>query len=175
MLIKLIISYLIIFFSVATSPTNYIEIINNHVYFKKVKQAITTAPKNIHIIMFEMKYYEKYPNSTSNQLINALINAASRGVKVNVLLEISEWNKDTTLSNLSTGSMLKKHNVKVYYDDIDITTHCKLIIIDDYITIIGSTNWTYHGLTKNNESAVLIKSKSVAKQFKDYFYKILKR
>ncbi|MEK7290856.1 MAG: phospholipase D-like domain-containing protein, partial [Planctomycetota bacterium] len=44
-------------------------------------------------------------------------------------------------------------------------THNKILVIDNYITIVGSTNWTYSALKKNHEASVLIKSRSVAESF----------
>lgn len=121
-----------------------------------------------------MRYYKNYPDSPTNLLIESLINACRRGVDVHVLLEISDFEKKLAVQNMEVGTLLKRHGVKVYYDPLHITTHDKLIIIDDNITIIGSTNWTYHALAKNNESSLLIKSAELANYFKDYFYKILR-
>jgi len=65
--------------------------------------------------------------------------------------------------------MLEKAGVLVYNDPLNITTHSKLIIIDNYITVIGSTNWSYSALMKNNESSVIISSSEVAEHYEEYF------
>jgi cardiolipin synthase len=49
------------------------------------------------------------------------------------------------------------------------------LVIDEYITIIGSTNWTYSALRKNHEASVMIKSKSVALAFERKLKKIEKK
>ena len=53
--------------------------------------------------------------------------------------------------------------------------HSKIFVIDEYITIIGSTNWTYSALRKNHEASVMIKSKSVAIAFERKLEKIEKK
>ena len=58
------------------------------------------------------------------------------------------------------------------YDSPSKTTHTKVMIIDEQLTLLGSTNWTYSALTDNNEVSVLIRSKEVAKDLGDYFNKV---
>ena len=61
--------------------------------------------------------------------------------------------------------LLRKNGVTVYYDSDNRVTHSKIVVVDGYITILGSTNWTYSALKKNHEASVLIKSHSVAEVF----------
>ena len=44
--------------------------------------------------------------------------------------------------------LLRKKGVPVYYDDKDRITHDKILVIDNYVTIVGSTNWTYSALKR---------------------------
>jgi cardiolipin synthase len=126
--------------------------------------------------MFEMRYYPRYPKSKENQLIKELIRKAKKGVDVEIILEISKnINIRNTRANKKVGRLLSRAGVKVYYDNPHRTTHCKLIIVDKRFVVIGSTNWTYHGLEKNNESSVLIDSKEIARYFLKYFEDIKKR
>ncbi len=68
--------------------------------------------------------------------------------------------------------LLSENGVPVFYDNENRVTHNKVLIIDKYITIIGSTNWTYSALRKNHEASVMIKSGSVALAFEGKFEKI---
>lgn len=155
-------------------PTQNVEIITNKEYFEKVHYALEKANKSIQIIMFEAVYYEKYPNSPSNILIQDLIKAKKRGVKVEVILEIGIWD-NVNKNNIKVGKMLSDNGINVRYDSPSITTHAKLIIIDKKISIVGSNNWTYYSLTKNNETSVIITSKEVARVFGEYFEKIVNK
>ncbi len=122
--------------------------------------------------MFEMGYYEKFPNTPSNLLIRELIEAKRRGVKVEVILEVREGRDRTSERNRQTGKILSGGGVKVIYDPLFKTTHAKWMVIDGEFSLIGSANWTYYALTNNNEVSVLIRSKGLAKELVDYFNRV---
>ena len=133
---------------------------------------IQEAKHSIQVMMFEMDYYDRNPNTPSNHLIRELINAQKRGVKVEVLLEVREKEDRTTKRNRDTGKILSNGGVEVIYDSLLKTTHAKYVVVDGRLTLLGSTNWTYFALTNNNEASVLIRSKEVAKAFVDYFNQV---
>ena len=126
------------------------------------------------MIMFEASYYKKFKNSPSNQLIDALIKAKKRGVDVEVILDVRQKSDRTTKRNLETGKRLTNAGVEVIVDTEQITTHSKLLIIDEKIVVIGSTNWTYNALTANHESSVVFDSTEIAAELLDFFEKIKK-
>ena len=133
---------------------------------------IQEAKHSIQVMMFEMDYYDRNPNTPSNHLIRELISAQKRGVKVEVLLEVREKEDRTTKRNRDTGKILSNGGVEVIYDSLFKTTHAKYVVVDGRLTLLGSTNWTYFALTNNNEASVLIRSKEVAKAFVDYFNQV---
>jgi phosphatidylserine/phosphatidylglycerophosphate/cardiolipin synthase-like enzyme len=133
---------------------------------------ILEAKTSIHVMMFEMRYYDEHPNSPSNLLIKALIDAKKRGVKAEVILEVREDKDRTTEANRHTGKMLSEGKVEVIYDPLFKTTHTKCMVVDEELTLLGSTNWTYHALTNNNELSLLIRSKELAKSLLDYFNRV---
>jgi len=155
-------------------PAHDVEIIANQEYFQKVHQALEKANESIKIMMFQAGYYEKYPDSPSNILIEDLIKAKKRGVKVEVILEIGIWN-EVNKKNIEVGNLLSKNGIEVRYDSPSITTHAKLIIVDKKISILGSNNWTYYSLAKNNEVSVIITSEEVARVLEEYFEKIVNK
>ena len=153
-------------------PAKDVQIITDRQYFGVVRNYIREARSSIRIMMFEASYYEKYKDSPSNILIGELIAAKKRGVDVKAILERREAKDRATLRNMKTGSLLAKGGVEVVYDPLDITTHTKLLIIDDRISIVGSTNWTYNALEKNHEVSVLISSPEVANNLQKYFQSV---
>jgi cardiolipin synthase len=166
----------IIFFRVPVFalPAQNVEVVTDREYFPIVHQALREAGDSIHVMMYKIGYYEKYPDSPSNILIRDLIEAKQRGVEVEVILDVSDWNQKVTRDNKNTGRILSEYGIEVGYDPLPINTHAKLVIIDDIITILGSTNWAYYSLAHNNEVSVLIRSKEVAQKFSHYFQKIWK-
>ncbi len=149
-----------------------VEFLMDNRYFPRVKQLIDSAEKSVQVMMFEASYYKKYPDSPSNQLIEALMNAAKRGLKVEVILDLRKNNERTTKRNLVTGEILKNAGVEVILDSKQITTHTKLLIIDSTIIICGSTNWTYNALTENHEVSAVIHDCESAKNLQNYFNEV---
>src|SRR4030043_21649 len=150
-------------------PAEDVQLVTDAQYFKIAKKLIREARHSIQVMMFEMGYYDRNPNTPSNLLIKELINAKKRGVKVEVLLEVREGEDRTAKRNRHTGKILSDGGVEVIYDSLAKTTHAKGMVVDGQLTLLGSTNWTYHALTENHEVSVLIRSKEVAKELIDYF------
>jgi phosphatidylserine/phosphatidylglycerophosphate/cardiolipin synthase-like enzyme len=153
-------------------PAEDVQLVMDGQYFQVAKKMIQEAKHSIQVMMFEMGYYDQYPNTPSNLLIKELIDARKRGVKVEVILEVKEGEDRTTNRNRHTGKILSEGGVEVIYDSPSKTTHAKLMVADGQLTLLGSTNWTYYALTNNNEASVLVRSKEVAQALKDYFNQV---
>lgn len=141
-------------------------------YYPQVHQTLITAKKSILCVMYIADVDPKYPHSWEYNLVNDLISAHRRGIEVTVIFdqnvmfwETGKKRKKTERKSDNAYELLKKNGVPVYYDSDDRVTHSKVLVIDGYITIMGSTNWTYSALKKNHEASVLIKSRSVAEEF----------
>jgi phosphatidylserine/phosphatidylglycerophosphate/cardiolipin synthase-like enzyme len=153
-------------------PAEDVQLVTDVQYFEVAKKLIHEAKYSIQVMMFEMGYYDKYPNTPSNLLIKELMNATKRGVKVEVILEVKEGEDRTTKRNRHTGKVLSEGGVEVIYDPLSKTTHAKLMVVDGQLSLLGSTNWTYYALTSNNEASVLIRSQELAKAIIDYFNRV---
>jgi phosphatidylserine/phosphatidylglycerophosphate/cardiolipin synthase-like enzyme len=153
-------------------PAEDVQLVTDAQYLQIAKKMIQEAKASIHVMMFEMGYYDRYPNTPSNLLIKELIEARKRGVKVEVILEVREGADRTAERNRNTGKILSKGGVEVIYDPLSKTTHAKVMIVDSLLTLLGSTNWTYYALTNNHEVSALIRSKEMAKQLIDYFDRV---
>lgn len=149
-------------------------------YYPAVKKAIEEAKSDIHMVMYLVSLDPYDKSSPVYELVNALIDAHKRGVKVKVILDQSadfvegrNANKsEPTDKNAWSFKTLKKAGVDVRYDDPVVYTHAKAIVIDGEIVIVGSANWSYPALTKNFESNTLIRSKELAAKFIQSFEKI---
>jgi len=171
----ILITILIFSFSfqiVLALPAKDVQPIPNRLYYPAVHELLKQAEKSIQVVMFEMFYYRKYPESLENQLVHDLIDAHKRGIDVEVILEQGTWGNVTRRNRKEGGFMLSEAGVKVYFDSFSKATHNKLIIVDERYTVIGSTNWTYFGLENNNEASVLIDSIPLAKFFLEEFNRI---
>ena len=175
--IKVFIIVLIVFCAFHTSssfglPADDVIPLVDGDYYPQVHQALITARKSISCVMYMADINPKYNKGWEYNLVNDLIGAHRRGVDVSVIFDqnIAFWEKGKKGKKIERRSqeayeLLKKNGVPVYYDSKDRITHNKILVIDNYITIVGSTNWTYSALKKNHEASVLIKSRSVAESF----------
>jgi cardiolipin synthase len=155
-------------------PAHDVQVLTDRDYFQTVLKCFKEAQSSIKVMLFEASYYEKYPKSPTNVLIQELVAAHKRGVAVKVILERRDERHRASVSNEKTGTILFREGVDVVYDPATITTHTKLLIVDGKISVVGSTNWTYSALEKNHEVSVLIHSSEVAQRLQDYFQTIWK-
>jgi phosphatidylserine/phosphatidylglycerophosphate/cardiolipin synthase-like enzyme len=172
-------SFYLLFFTILLShsisyalPAEDVKVVLDREYFEITRGLLRNAKKSIQMMMFEASFYTKHPKSPSNILIGELISARKRGITVEVILETSDRGERVTERNRLTGKMLSREGVEVIYDPLFVTTHAKLIIIDGRISLLGSTNWTYHSLTSNHEVGVLIESDGVARILQYYFDRV---
>ncbi len=143
-------------------------------YYKELKRVLPAAKKSIQVMMFFI-HYEGKPGYPANELVNLLVDAQKRGVNVEVLLESSSTEENITEANRRAAKFLDKNGVDVKIYPYYPIMHVKLIIIDKYISIVGSHNWTLASTRSNVESSVLIESEKVASQYEKYFRKSFKR
>ncbi|HHT9110176.1 MAG TPA: phospholipase D-like domain-containing protein [Candidatus Brocadiaceae bacterium] len=141
-------------------------------YYPQVHQALTTAKKSVFCVMYTADINPKYKQGWEYNLVYDLINAHRRGLEVTAIFDQNtmfweEGKKGKEIERRSSFAyeLLRKNGVPVYYDSSDQVTHSKILVIDNYITILGSTNWTYSALKKNHEASVMIRSQGVAETF----------
>jgi len=168
------------------TQTRDITILSNRDYFPTVHQIFQDAQRSIQVMMFSARYYTEKPRhagdiehvpgthwSDTNVLLDDLIDASQRGVNVQIILDNSNWNESNTELNEQFGQLMIEGGVAVFMDDPEVTTHCKLIIVDDHITVVGSTNWSYYALDQNNETSVLLRSDDINRDYREYFEEVL--
>ncbi len=143
--------------------------LNDTDYLPQVKKALQEARESIYVVMFAMRVGGGQANPV-NSLVQELINARQRGVRVKVILERSKAAGGLGDANRQAYSLLKGAGIEVTLDSPEVKTHNKLLIIDRQITIVGAHNWTQDGLLSQDETSVLIRSRRVAQEFLRYFY-----
>ncbi len=142
-------------------------------YFDTTLTELNNAKSSIQVFMYLVSVFPDQPDSQSNQLLNALVQAKQRGVEVKVILDqnmdFQEGADESALQNKNQAAFeqLKRNNISVFFDTADTYTHAKAIVIDNETVILGSTNWSKAALTHNNETNALIRSKEFAKNLLD--------
>lgn len=152
--------------------------ISGREYYSAVKEVIDNAQKSIHMSMFVVALRSNQKDSVVYKLCDALIDAKKRGVSVRVILyqNVDFYDKgsgsDVEGKNEEAYNYLNANGIEVFYDNKYKYTHSKTLVIDEKIVVIGSTNWSYSAIERNNESSVLIRSPELAKNIIESFSKI---
>ncbi len=151
-------------------------------YYPAVHKAFVNAKESILCVMYMARLDQRHKGGDEYQLTLDLINAHERGVEVLVIFDqnVKFWEKGKKRDKIERRSeyaydLLLHAGVPVFYDSKNRVTHSKAMVIDKYITIVGSANWTYGALRKNHEASVMIKSRDVALVFERKLKKIEKR
>jgi HKD family nuclease len=173
---KTILTFLLIItlFSSTFSLSPSIFAIDHDKYFSTTHKILQSAKSSITMVMYYVSLQNTTGDSQVLQLVNDLIDAHNRGIKVKVILDRTMNFRDDDEDVESIGSAdtknkiayeyFKNNGIEVYYDDKQVYTHAKCIVIDDKIVIMGSTNWSTSALTTNNEISVVIESEEYAKE-----------
>ncbi len=133
-------------------------------YFEVTLNEIQQAKSSIRLTMYLVSLPPKGAGSKVHRLLDALAEAVGRGVEVRVVLDrnapwIEKGNK-----NAGAYRYLQERGVGVFYDDENVLTHAKALVIDGKTVILGSTNWSESALTRNAEANVLIRSEGLARE-----------
>ena len=139
-------------------------------YVHVLLQLLGQAERSIHVSMYRMSYYSGYGDSLANDILDALVDAAHRGLDVKALLDDCAYYEDSAAANLTSAITLHQRGVEVRLDDANLTTHAKLVVIDGKTVLLGSTNWNYYSLEKNCETnVVFVNLPEIAGPFEAYF------
>ncbi|PAF44943.1 phospholipase D-like domain-containing protein [Helicobacter sp. 11S02629-2] len=170
-----LLSFFIVFVLFSLSKTYSYENLymlpyQNKEALKELVQSIRYARKDIKIAIYSFTY---------RPLINALKDAASRGVKVHIIFDNGNLSEDgkprehSALGDLAKyrhidvctlkGLKDKRHN---YYGIM----HQKLIVIDDKLLALGSANWSKNAFELSYET-LLFTDNAASVKTASYFYK----
>jgi competence ComEA-like helix-hairpin-helix protein len=148
-----------------------IKILADKEYFETITSYIDKAQDRIDVGMFLFKATGSSHNRPT-KVLNSLIAASRRGVKVRILLDNSDYDEGINETNRKTARMLGKENIEVVFDSPQKTQHAKLLIIDQRYVIVGSHNLTHAALTDNHEFSLLIDSQALAHEAMNYLFSI---
>jgi phosphatidylserine/phosphatidylglycerophosphate/cardiolipin synthase-like enzyme len=149
------------------------ETVDTENYPAVLFRLVSQARESIHVVMYRISHYPQYQQSVTNNILDALITAAGRGLDVRVYMDDCAFYESDKEANLQAARYLSDHGVDVRMDDPSIVTHAKLVIIDQRTVILGSTNWNYYSLARNNETDIaFIDSPNVAAPYEAFFQQL---
>jgi phosphatidylserine/phosphatidylglycerophosphate/cardiolipin synthase-like enzyme len=134
------------------------EILIGKEYTKELLASIDSAHKNIYIFMYDWRWY-KNDFSCDMSLINqALVRATRRGVLVTAILNSPDIIE--TLRGLGINA-IKLNQKKLM--------HAKAIVIDEWVTFVGSHNFSEMAMGLNVEITQKSEDEYIAKKIITYF------
>lgn len=105
-----------------------------------VTSLVKDAKKSIDIIVYDWRNYPQDPGCKAQLFNESIIQACRRGVKVRALVNFGH-----------ILNYLKQNNIEAKKLQTETLLHCKVMIIDEKIAIVGSHNYTQHAFTINFE------------------------
>lgn len=106
---------------------------------------------------------------TSAPIAKALVDAHKRGIKVSAILDRSQ-----RTAKYTSATFLANMRIPTYIDAKHAIAHNKIIIIDAAVTITGSFNFTKAAQEKNAENLIIIRSKEIARAYRENWHDHLK-
>lgn len=151
-------------------------LLRNEEYFPLLRQKISEAREEIRLAAFLFKT-DSFKGNTARILLEELIAARRRGVRVRVLLEREGRSArfsggDLGQANELTSHELARAGIEVKFDSPRKRTHAKVVVIDRRFVFLGSHNLTKSAFQYNNELSVLIDSPALAQETLAYLDRI---
>jgi phosphatidylserine/phosphatidylglycerophosphate/cardiolipin synthase-like enzyme len=122
---------------------------------REIVSAIDKAEKYVYVAMY---YF------TSRPIAQALVSLKERGVDVRVCLDGEQPGYE-----YSKSRYLENNDIDIRLVNGSGIMHNKFCIIDDYVTITGSYNWTARADLENDENLIFIESREIARIYKAQF------
>jgi phosphatidylserine/phosphatidylglycerophosphate/cardiolipin synthase-like enzyme len=97
---------------------------------------------------------------TSAPIAKALVNAHRRKVKVNVILDHSQRTE-----KYSEADFIRDYGIPCLIDSKHAIAHNKIMIIDQYLVLTGSFNFTKGAEEKNAENLLVINDPELARKY----------
>ncbi len=103
-----------------------------------------------------------------NLVIDALVDAAKRGVQVEIIVPDKIDTNIPTWASISRWGPLLKSGCKIYRFQAALY-HCKMFIVDDYWSSVGSSNFDTRSFRLNDEANLNVLDKEFAREQVEIF------
>lgn len=149
-------------------------------YFNEVRTRLAAATSRVQIVIYDVQYSTTTKNFPTI-LLDEVLNATKRGVKVQILLDDSTldtrpnvikflknnnipFRVDDDAPVIAQSRMLEFMSKNNIHEDLILITHSKLLIIDG-VVYVGSHNWTKDGLDTSGDATMKTKDSNVLSDY----------
>jgi len=123
------------------------DVLFGKAYHQILHKYLTQSKSSITVAMYFIIINPTDKADPINELVNDLIAAKNRGVKIKVILEDSKLKE-----NRLAYEKLRANNITVYFDTAEHLLHIKEVVIDDRYVFAGSANWSKAAIEDNYEA-----------------------
>jgi len=116
-----------------------------------IVDAIGLAKESVHVQAYSF---------TSASIAKALVDAAKRGVKVEVILDKSQRKETYT-----GATFLRNEGIPVYIDAAHAIAHNKVMVLDGQTVVTGSFNFTKAAEERNAENLLILRDADLARLY----------
>ena len=137
-------------------PVGRVEAILGRAYLPALEVVLADATERVQVIHFVIN-----DDDLGDAIVATLAATAARGVDVKVVLEADVDDNAARVAELEGLGISAKLDTDLRY------THAKLVVADGRTALLGSTNWSWMSVHKNNEANVLITDPILAGFFRE--------
>jgi phosphatidylserine/phosphatidylglycerophosphate/cardiolipin synthase-like enzyme len=151
----------------STVTSGNVTMFTDTAYEEQLLSTIKGAKSTLDASMYDLNFTGSDPKA--QEVMDALADAAKRGVKVNLMLEqgTPDFAPDITKANEAAAKWLQDKGVTVHLDSPTQISHQKFIIADSSSVLMGSTNWTKSDFDQRHQVNWLVKDPATAKQLRN--------
>jgi phosphatidylserine/phosphatidylglycerophosphate/cardiolipin synthase-like enzyme len=139
------------------------------VYFSRVDpvakiltREIDAAQKSVHVLIYSL---------TDDDVANALVRAAGRGVDVRVVMDRSQTAEKHSLNEFLTKKLGAKRVIERTGKGRGIM-HEKMAVYDGLTVTLGSYNWTDNARDSNWENLIILRDAQLASRCESEFQRV---
>jgi len=168
-----------------------LESLSNRDYYPRLHEAISKAARSVDLVQDYALYYFEPPKadttpvpgsrpagvpSLTNMLFEDLAAARRRGLPVRAVLNFGVGQDGAArFSGRDFAMRLSALGVDARRDDPLENLHAKMLLIDDEVIVVGSTNWSYQAVELNNECSLLLRSKELGAHYRKWVDSVVSR
>ncbi len=156
----------------ALPPAAAVQLLADDAYYPALIGQIGAAQKSIDLVMYLWKISARIDNKPG-ELVRALGAAGRRGVTVRVVLENSGHDEELNRTNREAAAQLQLEGITAVFDSPAVTTHVKMVVVDQRFCLIGSHNLTQSALGRNHEISILLDNPRLAGELGTYVESLL--
>ncbi len=145
------------------------------VHLEMLRPIIARAEHSVDLLVYRMARYPGMWDSPSNMLVDALTEAAQRGVHVRVVLEGGEafMDETTVRATREAAAYLVLSGVDVRLAPPGETMHAKCLVVDGRDSVVTSANWSHYSLARHAEAGLVVLGvPELAGQLQDLFERV---